>query len=885
MLKIIKMIIFTLFLIFLLLYYMLYTHSGNKFSYSILSFIATQKIGLYTKVKEIHLEDYPHIEAKLIIDKKYNIAIEGYYKKKHFDLHYALTSNAIESEMYKLKSNIELKGTIQGPRKELKITGEGDALDGHVSYSAIKHRHSFDDLHVVAKEINASKLFKLIGEKAIFKGKADITMDFETLSHEKRRGVVHYSVHDRDYQGTDISFTAKVAIKDAIHTFQMRAQTKESTLELLHGTYNKETKQGLADYRVDIKHLSDIKKILKLNVDAPFYSEGVVHYNNKKVTAEGSSKSLGGTLKLFFKDNKLSFHLLNTPLSPLLHAFKVKPLFETTLTGEGIYDIRQKSVVFDANLTDITFNKSKLTDSLHKSFGVNLAKERFTTNRLHLDTIDGKTSITLSLKNKINHIILKDSNIKSSEHAIKSNIDIQLYRYFLKGKLFTRVYQYKKSNDIYINFDGVVQKHYALTLNGIVNQRETSMDYRLSAGRLPSHICTIVDDINLSGHISGPFKHLYIEGEGTALEGNVSFSGTQTKNLFKDIKISMKKIHALKLSTLLGHPELPLGRADIDASFNTLSNKQQEGTIHYILRNSMLFHLPFSLDTNVILKQNRQTFTAKMKLADAKIALTKGEHNTTSNISKAFYTVNVSNLSSLEKLLGYRYRGAFYAVGEVSYNKTYAIHGLSKSFDGFTEFDYTPEHLAIDFDKVSFQEVMHLFPYPSILDAQTTGRVYYDVKKKKLFVNTALKNAKFIHSKITDTIYKKSGIDLLSETFNHSSLKLTHQNKMIVANLILKNDKSHVMLTNANIDTKHKTIHTYFDVHMQKEEFSGKIYGPLSHPNIDLNMQKLVRHEMDKQMDSVMGEGNRKLMDAMPMSTTAKDMASEIGGGFLDMFF
>ena len=883
--KVIKIIIFTLLLIFLLLYAMIYTHSGKKFSYSILSFIATQKIGLYTKVKEIHLENYPYMQVKLLIDKKYKIEIDGYYKKKIFDLHYTLTSNYIESEIYKLKSNIELKGTIHGPRKEIKITGEGSALDGNISYSAIKHRHAFNHLHIIMKEMNASKLFRLLGEKAIFKGKANATINFDVLSHEKKKGVIHYSIHDKNYQGTDIYFNAKVAIEDTIHKFEMTLQSKESKLELLHGIYNRETKQASTNYRLDIKHISDLKKILKVNVDAPFYSEGVIHYDNKKITAEGSSKSLGGVLKLFFKDNKLTFYLINTPLSPLLHTFKIEPIFDTTFTGKGLYDIRQKTVFFDANLTDITFNKSKLTDSLRKSFDVDIAKEKFTTNTLHLQTIDGETSTTLSLKNKINHIILKNTKIDSKEHAIQSNINMKLYHYFLKGKLFTRVYQYKKSNDIYINFDGLVQKHYALTLNGLVNQKRTSMDYTLRAARFPSHLCTIVDDVNLSGHLSGPFKHLYIEGKGTALEGKVSFSGTQTKNTLEEVQVSMKDIHALKLSTLLGHPELPLGRAEIEAHFPTLSKKLQEGTIDYHLRNSMLFHLPFSLDTHVILKKNRQNFIANMKLSDAKITLTKGEHNATNNTSKAFYTINVSNLSSLKKLLGYPYKGSFDAVGEVKYDKAYTIHGLSKSFDGFTEFDYTNEHLAIDFDHASFKQVMHIFPYPSLLDAQTTGKVYYDFKKKKLIVDTLLKNAKFIHSEITDTIYKKSGINLLSETFDNSTLKLTHQNKTIVADLILKNDKSHVTLTHANIDTKHKTLHSYFDVNMQKEEFSGKIYGSLSHPKIDLNMQKLVRHEMDKQMDSVMGEGNRKLMDAMPMGTTAKDMASEIGGGFLDMFF
>jgi hypothetical protein len=52
-----------------------------------------------------------------------------------------------------------------------------------------------------------------------------------------------------------------------------------------------------------------------------------------------------------------------------------------------------------------------------------------------------------------------------------------------------------------------------------------------------------------------------------------------------------------------------------------------------------------------------------------------------------------------------------------------------------------------------------------------------------------------------------------------------------------------------------------------------------------LNFQKLLRHEMDRQMDSVVGKGNREMMDSMPMGEMPKDVASGMGGAMLDMFF
>ena len=239
----------------------------------------------------------------------------------------------------------------------------------------------------------------------------------------------------------------------------------------------------------------------------------------------------------------------------------------------------------------------------------------------------------------------------------------------------------------------------------------------------------------------------------------------------------------------------------------------------------------------------------------------------------------------MENLLGYRYKGSFYATGTVKYNKNYTIHGLSKTFDGMTEFNYDEKALNIDLDKVSFKKILNLFPYPALLDAETTGNIYYDFRKKDLKTKAKLHNAKFNYAKVMDTIYHKSGVNMLKETFTHATLDIHYHNHLLFGNLFMNNRLSHLSLSNTQIDTKQNLINAYFDVKIQKKEFSGKIYGALEHPKINLNFQKLIRHEMDNQLDSIMGEGNRKMMQNMPMGGVAEDMASGVGGTFMEMFF
>ncbi|SFV52328.1 hypothetical protein MNB_SV-13-2175 [hydrothermal vent metagenome] len=193
--------------------------------------------------------------------------------------------------------------------------------------------------------------------------------------------------------------------------------------------------------------------------------------------------------------------------------------------------------------------------------------------------------------------------------------------------------------------------------------------------------------------------------------------------------------------------------------------------------------------------------------------------------------------------------------------------------------------MSIDLSKVSFKDLMSIFVSPPRLDALTTGVIDYNFKTKKVIADARLRNAKFLYSPMVETIYQEASINLLKETFSDSNLSLSYAKNIFDANIELHNESNHVSIRNLKINTKSKIVNALFDVNVQNMALSGKVYGTLDAPKINLNMQKLVRHEMDKQLDSFVGEDNRKMMESMPMGDMSKDMASGVGGAFMEMFF
>jgi len=608
---------------------------------------------------------------------------------------------------------------------------------------------------------------------------------------------------------------------------------------------------------------------------------------DKTIHIKGVSTDLGGELYFVYDSKTLNLYLKKLSFEKLMQTLHTKPILHAGVNGHGVYDIKKKEMTLETKLEGTRLLPSALTHSLQKKFNFNIEKEVFDQSSVTLKYKDHRiVSSDFILANNNAFLKLTDTKLNESHNAISTDIDLHTPKHALTGKLYARADTLgeKHFDDIYLTFDGKVEKHYHLKLDGLLSESLVNMDYQLSAARLPSHICTIVDDINLSGHVSGSFERLHIAGNGTAMEGNVSYNGVKRKNSFEDITLDFKNIHALKLFTLLGQPTLPSGKADVKAHFNTLSETKKHGHLDFVLRKGNYKTLPLHVNTKAEIQNQFISFSSNILLSTAEINITKGQINLDTNISKAFYTVNTKNLTPLEPLIG-KYLGSFSATGEISHKNDFQIRGLSPTFGGMIDFLYKKDMLYVDLENVSLKRFMKLFPYPQMLDAKINGNINYDYKKEKLLVKTDLNNTRFLNSNLVQTVFEKSGVNMLSEVFPNTKLNATYQNKILLGNLMLKNNQSHFYLTSAKLDSEANTVNAYFDLHMQGQEFSGKIYGSLKHPKVNLNMQKLIRYQMDKQLDSVMGKSNRKLMEAMPMGDVAKDMASEVGGDFLDMFF
>lgn len=883
----IKSLLFMLLFIIVAYFAIVNTKIGNKLAYFYIGDQISEKSHMEVKVLSLNFYEYPEFKGELLLEDEYKLDIHGILSFSTLDLNFSVSSNCISSKLCRIEDDVAIDGKLYGKFRDFTIEGKGKILDGAITFNGKKKHRTFEDINLVLSDINSTKLFNALDQEPFLNGISHAHLHLDTLGRKNTKGWLTYHAEDNNYSGMDIEVVldTKVNIDNKKYTFSMDMATPTATAQIREGQYDQELKFGTAKYILDIKDLADIEKITKVDAIGPFYATGSLILD-KKIKMKGVSESFGGILDIDYAQKKFHFDLKDVPFNSIMQRLKQNPLLDAKMDGNIDYDVSQREMNTSVKLKHVKFMQKELHELVQEKFEHDLNQEVFPNSSFEATYKDDVLSSALKIANDTNYLIFKDTELNSVERSISTTIDFQIQKHNIAGKLYARNDGHTRHTlDTYLTFDGLVEKHYKLKLDGPLSKKWINMEYELSSARLPSHICTIEDDVNITGHLSGPYARLYIRGKGTALNGDINFDTLKVYNELKDFNIKMTDIHAQKLNTLMGATDLPNGKASVQAHFKYLNKDAKNGTVSYSLKDANYETLPLKLSSNFNIEDDLYTFSADIDLNEIKSKITKGTHDATKKITHAFYTLDIKDLAQAEALLGHKYFGPFYAMGEIDYKNALQIRGMSKTFGGITDFLYKNDILYVDFENASFKEIMHLLDYPNYLDASTNGSLNYDFKKELLLVNTKLDDAKFLQSDLVEKAYDEADINLLYETFDASELNVKHQKDVITGSIKLSNLKNHIYLTNVDINTKQKSVNAYFDINIQNRELTGKIYGSLDKPKINLNMQKLIQHEMDRQIDSMGGKAPREIMESMPMGGTAKDVVTGTAGSFMGIFF
>jgi len=417
------------------------------------------------------------------------------------------------------------------------------------------------------------------------------------------------------------------------------------------------------------------------------------------------------------------------------------------------------------------------------------------------------------------------------------------------------------------------------TFKGLFNRSSLDMQYHLVGDSFKYNRIDLDDKIDIVGHISGSLSQPYVEGDGKIFDGEVAFSFSKLHKSFKNLKIALRKVESKKLLIYLKKRPILEGKADVNAYFKEFSRYTKEGEALVYMEHATMPLVSgdalFAFKSKIAIKDMEYHYDIGIKSDIGNMLVENGYYHKSKHDFKATYAVEINDLSYFKNFLKHNYRGCFASEGEVRYSKKneLTINGKSNTFGGVLNYRYLKEKVELKLQGVSLEKLLHLFSYPPLLSAEVYGSIDYHPKDKMALINTELKKTKFRQSKMTQMVLKTTGIDMLKETYDKSSFVGGYQNGVLSSILKIDNgvDK-HIYLTDTKIVSKTNAIESKFEVKIAKEELYGTIYGTLKHPKVSVDMQKLLKYQLNKQIGNWLGTEKKEVLKEK-LNSVKKDVS------------
>lgn len=459
-----------------------------------------------------------------------------------------------------------------------------------------------------------------------------------------------------------------------------------------------------------------------------------------------------------------------------------------------------------------------------------------------------------------------------------------LYDYFSKvfsekTDLHIKVHSIDIKDFPYVTSVMNVDKKAKLAVNGNIGLTTLDINYTFSSDIVCYENCTINDDLLIHGAVTGRYDTMYVTGSGEFLDGHVEYRTIKRTDMIEDLKIVGRDINSTKLFKLMDQETLINGEANVTINVAYMYKEHKKGDFSYHVHDNNFSGIPLDLYTKVEIEDMHHDIVMNITSPSLLFELYDAEYDQENKQAKGRYRLNIKEFSDLEPLIGYAYQGEFNATGEMVFDKHLSINGLSTNYGGELKYLFKKNGLTITLDDVSFKSFTTVFPYEPILDATTTGNIYYNFLQKSVIVNSTLKNSKFIPSKFEKNFYKKSYLKLTKESFNNSLFDAGYTDGSFTAEIKMGDKKKHAYLTRTIINTKRDTIQSFFDIKMQDKAYTGKVHGPYSDPIVDVDIKRAIEYQVAKKLDAIIGQENRqnasKALKTMPLGNEMKELVSE----------
>ena len=433
---------------------------------------------------------------------------------------------------------------------------------------------------------------------------------------------------------------------------------------------------------------------------------------------------------------------------------------------------------------------------------------------------------------------------------------------FLSKKTYNEIKVHSLNLEHYpsVVMDLTINHEAKVFLTGEVNNYSVDMDYHLFGDSFSFNSIKLEEKVDLTGHLKGPFSALKVQGEGEVFDGNVHYSFTKIPKKIIDMNLSMQHVKSQKVLKFLNKPLVIQGKANVTSFVKIFSKYEKRGKAKIYMAEASLptlaKNISFSLNTELEFDDIAYKYNGKVNSKIGTLTIKNGEYHQTKQIAQANYRFHLNDLNDVKEFLKKRYYGSLDTEGRVEYDGTFKVEGITKKFGGILSYLYKNENVDFTLKNLSLSALLEQFSYPVLLTAKVYGTANYNLKDKIVLMNTKLKEARFKETKMTHMIQSTLGINMLRDVYDESSFSAGYQNHILSSILKIDSGVEHLFLTETKMNAKSNKIDSKFEMKMQGQELAGKLYGSLKDPQVSLDMSRLIKYQMNRQIGSFFGMTN-----------------------------
>jgi len=440
----------------------------------------------------------------------------------------------------------------------------------------------------------------------------------------------------------------------------------------------------------------------------------------------------------------------------------------------------------------------------------------------------------------IGYLLENYLNKKSNNKLEVQRLDIEMYPY-IEASL--------KIND-----------HATLILKGEFNLNNSDMTYDLEGETFQWGRSIIPYPVDLRGTLKGDISYLKVEGAGSLFDGKTTYSFIRTPKRLENLKIDLNEVNATQLLTFLRYKTLLEGYMDIEMEFDYYTPYQKQGSSIVSMKKALIpevsSEIPFSLDAKIIFDHLVHDFNADLYSDVGKLRIANGHYNRSAALLTADYGLQIKELAYFEEFLKHKFIGVFNTAGSLKYEQDeLVVNGDTTHLEGLVEYQYKKNQIEFNFQSVSLEKILQQLAFPALLSSRVYGTASYDLKNEIVLVNTELKKTRFRRTKMADMLYQYTGVDILKDEYNDSVFSAAYEDPVLTSYLRINNGRNHLYLNDTRMNAKTNGISSDFEVKLDGEEFFGEIYGTLENPQVNLDMSKLFKYQLNKKIENFFGQG------------------------------